>query len=103
MHVEPIGACSVHELSVCDISICIFMGVMYSDVPIITSLCLSVFISLSIFLQLSGMGHPLACRVCGVMTYLYDSSQGARERSLVGTIADADAGPRGHWATVLLC
>lgn len=37
-----------------------------------------------VFLQLSGMSHPLACRVCGVMTYLYDGSKQARERSLVG-------------------
>jgi len=32
--------------------------------------------------DLSGMGHPLACRAAGIMTYLYDSGKGAKERSL---------------------
>jgi hypothetical protein len=33
--------------------------------------------------DLSGMGHPLACRAAGVMTYLYDSGKGAKDRALV--------------------
>lgn len=33
--------------------------------------------------QLAGMGHPLACRAAGVMTYLYDQGKDAKERSLV--------------------
>jgi hypothetical protein len=33
--------------------------------------------------QLSGMAHPLACRACGIMTYLYDDKRGGKERSLV--------------------